>query len=180
MINLIPKEDKKKMTVDFYYRLLVLFLLMFSFSIFVGSATLLPAYFASTTKDSIIDLKLEIQKNTTVPLLGQESLAAIEDMNTKLSLVENSEKNKFLISQRVINEIISDKTPEIKITQILYNNDPMAGKKISVFGTAPSREALLTFEQALEDNQTFKDVNLPISSFVKDSNLEFNLSLSPS
>jgi hypothetical protein len=179
MINLIPKEDKKKMAVNFYYRLLALFMFMFSFAIFIGSAALLPAYFSSDIKDSTALLKLEIQKNNTVPTVGQESLATIQDMNTKLGMVENAEKNKFSISERVIADILSSKTTDIKITQILYTNDLINGKKITILGIAPSRESLLSFEQALQNNPAFNNVSLPISSFIKDSNLQFNLSLSP-
>jgi Tfp pilus assembly protein PilN len=180
MINLIPKEDKKRMTVAFYYRLLALFLLMFSFAIFIGSVALLPAYFSSATKDSIAELKLNIQKNDTVPTVGQESLATIEDMNNKLSLVEKAEKNKFPISQNVISDILESKTTDIKITQILYADaSTTQGREITILGIAPSRESLLSFEQALENNPAFKNVNLPISSFIKDSNLQFNLTLSP-
>jgi len=180
MINLIPKEEKKKMATDFYLRLFILFLWMMSFSVFVASVAMLPAYFFSLVKDATSNTKLEIQKNTQVPAVGEESLSAIKDMNTKLNLVENAENNKFLVSEKVINEIISDKTPDIKIVQITYQNDPITGKTVVVLGTAPSRQSLLLFEQTLENDSAFKNVNLPISDFVKDSNLQFNLSLSPS
>ena len=179
MINLIPKEDKKKMAMSFYYRLLALFFFMFSFAIFIGSGALLPAYFSSVSKDSTADLKLEIQRNNTVPTVGQESLTAIQDMNTKLGIVENAEKSKFPLSQGVIADILSSKTSDIKITQILYTDDLTEGKKITILGIAPSRESLLSFEQLLQNNPAFKNVSLPISSFIKDSNLQFDLSLSP-
>jgi hypothetical protein len=181
MINLIPKEDKKKMTMAFYWRLFALFLVMFSFAIFLGSIALLPAYFSSTTKDSITELKLDMQKNDIVPTLGQESLSTIEDMNSKLSLVENAEKNKFPISKNVISDILASKTSDIKINQILYTDaSTTQSREITILGTAPSRESLLSFEQALENNPAFKNVNLPISSFIKDSDLQFNLTLSSS
>jgi hypothetical protein len=179
MINLIPKEEKKKMITGFYLRLLVLFLLMFSFAVFIGSVALLPAYFYSSIKDSVVDMKLQMQKNNAVPASGQESLSAIEDMNGKLTLIENAEKNKFLISEKVIKAILAEKTSDIKIIQITYQNDPILGKTISIFGTASSREDLLSFEQTLQNDPDFKNVNLPISSFVKDTDIQFNLSLSP-
>ena len=180
MINLIPKEEKKRMTTDFYCRVLVLFLLMFGFSVFVASASLLPAYFISAIKDSISNTKLETQKNDAAPSSGEQALAVIKDMNNKLGLVENAEGNKFLISEKVINAVILKKTPNIKIIQILYQNDPILGKNINVLGSAPSREELLQFQQALGDDPAFKNVNLPISSFVKNSNIQFDLTLTPS
>jgi hypothetical protein len=70
--------------------------------------------------------------------------------------------------------------PDIKITQILYDNTVAKGdKKVNIQGTAPSRERLLIFRQALEGNPAFKKVDLPISNFVKGSNIQFSLSLTP-
>jgi hypothetical protein len=180
MINLIPKEEKKKMTSDFYYRLLALFFMMMSFSVLVASIGMLPAYFFSLMKDATSNTKLEMQKNSQIPALDEQSLAAIQDMNTKLDLVESAEKNKFSVSENIINEILSDKTSDIKIVQILYQNDAITGKTVVILGTAPSRQALLTFEEALQNNPAFKNINLPISNFVKESNLQFNLTLMPS
>ena len=180
MINLIPNEEKKKMNVDFYYRLLTLFLLMLSFSVLVAFVAILPAYFFSSMQDSVINTKLEIQKQVPIPTSGEQSLAIIKDVNTKLGLIENAENNEFSISQKVIKAIVLDKTPNIKIVQILYENDPILGKKISILGTASSRETLLAFEEALEEDGAFKNVDLPISNFVKESNIQFNLNLMPS
>ena len=61
-----------------------------------------------------------------------------------------------------------------------FKNDPNNKGKIGVQGTAPSRETLLLFRKALEDDVNFKNVNLPISNFVKGSDIKFYLSLIPS
>jgi hypothetical protein len=179
MINLIPKEEKKKMTKDFYFRLSILFFLMVSFSILVATVAIIPAYFLSSVKYNTANIKLETQKNEPLPSIGEQSLSTIKNINSELGLVENAEKNQFLISQKVINSILLNKRIDVKITQILYQNDAVLGKKISILGTAPSREVLLLFRQTLEDNPTFKSVDLPISNFVKGSNIQFYLNLIP-
>jgi len=180
MINLIPKEEKKKMIKDFYLRVGVLFLLMVSFSVLVALIAILPSYFLSKVKDSVADAKLAAQKNEPLPPLGEQSLTEVKDINSKLDLVDRAEKNKFLISEKIINTVLSKKTSDIKITQIVYENDPVLGKKVSIVGIASSRDGLLAFKQALADNSNFKSVDLPISNFVKISNIQFNLSLIPS
>jgi len=180
MINLIPKEEKKKMLADFYYRFAALLLLMASFSVFVASVAILPAYFFSSAKDSAVNIKLSLQKGEQLPATTEQSFAEVKDINTKLGLVENEEKNKFSVSEKVINAILSKKTPDIKINQIVYTNDKEKGKNVSIAGIASSRETLLLFQQSLEGSPTFKNVDLPISSFVKGSNIQFNLSLIPS
>ncbi len=179
MINLIPKEEKKMMMRRFYYRLIVLFVVMFGFISMILFVSLLPSYFFSSVKKNVINEKLEMQKKESVSLPDQQTLTIIEDLNKKMNLIENAEKNQFLVSQKIINAVILKKMPTVKITDILYEDNSPKGKKINVEGTAPSREILLSFRRALEGDIAFSQVDLPISNFVKGSNIKFFLSLIP-
>lgn len=180
MINLIPKEEKKKKIKIFYYRLLIVVLFMLGLSIFIGSISLLPAYLVSRAKYNAVNQKLELQKKEVIPTLSEETNLVVEKINSKLDLIENIQKTQFFISEKIINAIIANKMSEIKIINISYENDKITGKKVNIEGVAPSREALLSFRLALEGNKLFKKVDLPISNFVKGSNIQFSLSLIPS
>ncbi len=180
MINLIPNQEKKKMMKDFYYRLAVLFLLMLCVSLLIAGFALVPSYFLSVSKVNIARENLETQKSEPAPVFNQDASAMVKDLNSKLNLVENAERVKYTISEKVINAVLLKKIPSIKITRISYENDSFKGKKIGISGTAPSREVLLSFRQALENDASFKNVDLPISNFVKGSNIEFYLNLIPS
>jgi hypothetical protein len=98
--------------------------------------------------------------------------------------VERRKRENFSVSDKVINGIVLRKVPSIKITQILYENNEVDGgvkdKKISISGIAPNREVLLAFRRSLEDDVLFQQVNLPISNFVKGSNIKFFMTLVPS
>ena len=177
MINLIPKEEKKKMKWDFYSRLGVLFLVTLAFCIFIAILSLLPSYFMVSVKGNVAETKLETQKEKIIS--GEEVLTEAKAVNDQLVLLEKAEKNQFLLSVKVINAIVLKKRSDIKITRILYENNETAGKKISINGTAPSREVLLLFSKALRDDPTFKSVDLPVSNFVKGSNIQFFLTLIP-
>jgi hypothetical protein len=187
MINLIPNKEKKEMVKGFYYRLIVLFLAVGSVSFLIVLVAILPSYFLSSEKNSVANAKLEMQKNEPAPLPQEQTLTIIKNINNKLALIEKTEENKFIVSQKVINAIILKKIPGVEITDISYENIPAKGsgndgqmaKKISIQGNALSREVLLLFRQALEDGITFKQVDLPISNFVKGSNIQFYLSLIP-
>jgi len=180
MINLIPKEEKKRIVINFYFRLVILFIIMLDFCILVAFFSLLPSYFISSLKYSLINTKLENQKLEPLPPSEESSLAIVKDIDNKLILIEKFEKNKFLLSINIINAILLTKSHDIKITQIYYENKGITGRKINITGIAPSREALLSFREALGNNPAFKNVNLPISNFVKGSDINFNLSLIPS
>ena len=179
MINLIPNQEKKKKARDFYFRLAAVSLVALGFCVLIAAVSVLPALFISSANKNFVNAKLEMQKREPVPLIDQGSLSVMRDLNGKLALIENAEKNKYLVSQKIINEIAFQKMPDIKINQISYENNPGNGKKISIRGIAPSRERLLLFRRALEDSVAFKKVALPISNFVKGSDIEFYLNLIP-
>lgn len=180
MINLIPNEEKKKIAKHFYFRLAVVSFLMLSLVICFTIMTIIPSYILSKAKENIADTKLATQKNEPVPILDQNTSLAIADLDVKLGMVEKLQGDKFLVSERVISEILESKISDVKISRISYESDVVKGKKIGIDGEAPSRERLLLFRQALEDNQAFQSVDLPISNFVKGSNIQFHLNLVPS
>jgi len=182
MINLIPKEEKRKMAKSFYFRLAVVYMLALSFPILICVGIMMPSYFLTYVKNDLVDKKLEKQKAEPVPLLDQQTLAIIKDLKNKISLIENAESNKFIVSEKVINAIILKKMPSIKISSISYENNSqpeLQERKISIEGSAPSRPLLLLFRHALEDDANFQSVDLPISNFIKGSNIQFYLSLIP-
>jgi len=180
MINLIPNEEKKKMSREFYYRLLAVLFLMLGVSSLVASVVILPSYFITSVEGRSVQAKLKLQESELVSLSDQTTLQTIEDLKKKLRLIENAEKNKFIFSQKVINEIVLEKISDIKITEILYENKGETGGMIKVVGSASSREALISFRHALEDNPNFSKIDLPVSNFIKGSNIKFYLSLIPS
>ncbi len=179
MINLIPTKEKKIMQVTFYYRLATMFFVVLGTCFLIASIIVLPSYLISKVKKDTLTEKLEIEKATPVTSVNQEVIATISDIDAKVSLLEKRQKDKFLVSEKVINEILSKKMSDIKITEISFDDIKDSGKKIIISGIAPSRERLLFFRRALEDSVSFKRVDLPISNFVKGSNIQFSLSLFP-
>jgi hypothetical protein len=178
MINLIPNEQKKKMKRDFLMRALIVSFFVFGFMMIVGSAALLPSYFHVMVKSNLVKSKLITQENTPVPAVEAEVMSKIDNLNKKLGLIENSPASAFVVSSRVIDDMLLKKIPEIKITDISYENTAK-GRQIRVNGEAPSREKLLIFRLALEKDPAFKKVDLPISNFVKGTNINFFLTLVP-
>lgn len=178
MINLIPKEEKKKMVKSFYYRLVIVFLFMLGICIFISCILLIPSYVVSSSKYNSAQTKLENQKNEPIPNFDPNTILVIKDLKNKLGLIETNENNQFDISEKVINAIIAQKTSKIKILAISYNKEPLT-TKVSLTGVAPSREVLLSFQRALEDDPNLKNVDLPVSNFIKGFDIQFSMTLTP-
>ncbi len=177
MINLIPIEEKKEIKGDFYYRFLIVMFTMFCFLVFISIIAIFPSFVVSLEKKNLTNQKLETQKNETVPEIDQKAVVAIKDLDTRLALLEKAKESKYIFSEKVINEIVSQKISGIKINSFFYQNDSLEGRKVRITGFAQNREQLLLFRQALESDSLFKNVDLPISNFVKGSNIEFSLNL---
>ena len=177
MINLIPIEEKKEIKTDFMFRFLTVFFSVLCCAIFILLIMMSPSYIVSLEKKNFINQKLNTQKNEVMPEIDQKALISIKDLNNRLKLLENARENDFIFSERVINEIMYKKLPGIKINRFFYQTDFLEGKKVSITGIAKNREQLLLFRQALEEDVLFKNVDLPISNFVKGSDIPFNLNL---
>jgi len=180
MINLIPIEEKRKIVLSFYSRLIIVLFFMLGLGVIVASFAILPSFFISYVKKDIANDKLNSQLKEVIPKLDEETISVLNSLNSKLDLIEKNKENKYIVSQKVIKEIVSRKMPGIKINRIFYETDSINGGKVNINGVALSREQLLLFRQSFEDYAIFKKVDLPISNFVKGSNLQFNLNLIPS
>ncbi len=180
MVNLIPNEERKKMIRDFNIRLCVTACVTIGFAALIASVAMMPAYFASSVKLDLVADRFETQKGEPVPLVGQKSLEVVQDLKNKIGTIDRARNAKFVISEQVIDVILNNRMSDIKINQISYEDNTQKGKKIGLTGVAPSRERLLLFRRALEEDPAFSKVDLPISNFIKGSNIEFYLTLIPS
>lgn len=179
MINLIPNEEKKKMARGFFLRLAVVFFVTMGAVALVAVTAILPAYFFSVTEKNIAFLRLENQQQAAVPSVDSDVLEMAKLIQNQLSLVEKYQSEKFLVSERVLNQVLIKKTPEIKITQLIYESDPVKGKSLIIRGDAPSREKLLIFKRLLEEDPHFASVELPLSTLAQSYNIKFTLNLKP-
>lgn len=178
MINLIPNEEKKRMRKDFFLRLLIVLFFMLSFSFLIASVAVFPSLVLSYQNKILITKKLENEKNQKIPEVDEKAQNQVTELNEKLNLIEKAINNKYIFSEKVIDEILQRKIAGIKITKIFYQNDEFKGRIVTINGLANNREQLLLFRKSFEESTLFKDVNLPISNFVKDRNIQFNLNLS--
>lgn len=181
MLNLTPNQEKHKIKRDFYLRLIIVFFVTVGLAVITSAVSIAPYYVFSTQKKVFSEQRLESQKNEPLPVFDDKTNKIVEDIDFKLGLMKDMGKDdKFIVSQKVINEIVLKKMPDIKITSISYDNTSLKGKILSIKGTASSRERLSLFKTSLENNINFQKVDLPISNFIKGTNIQFSLTLIPS
>lgn len=165
------------MAKGFYLKLVAVFFVVLAASIFIGASALLTPYFLSTVNKRIASERLENQKNLPTPALKDETLALVNEIDSQLSLVEGLRFDGLVISEDIFDRIIEHKSNKIRIVGISYSYDLDSGTIVGVSGIASSREDLLGFQQSIKDDPYFEEVNLPISNFIKSSDIGFSLDI---
>ena len=175
MINLIPLQEKKKIQKDFYLRFTIVAFIVLGLGIFISLILLTPSLFYSSIQKNLIKTQVENLKNNNVIGVRSEYASVISDLNSKLGIINTSKDNKFVISESIIKQTVLSKTSGIKITEINYFSDIEKGKILELRGEALTRENLLFYKNKLSENPNFKEIDLPISNFIKSNNIQFNL-----
>jgi len=181
MINLLPPKYRKKLGEEQRFRLILLFggifgiaLIALAIFLLVIQATLLQERLAQESK--LISLEERITKEDS-------TLGEIKKWNSKLQNI-NGFKEKRTSLKEVIEEIASSLPEELYLLSLSYTPASEVRKKedkvvrtpaiIAITGNAQTREQLLSFKDALQENPFFAEVVFPPSNWVSPVDINFS------
>jgi len=177
MTNLLPHAHQVALTKEYKHRRIVVLLSLFIFVIVVSIGFLLPSYILSTVRLTEIQAQ-EVGARKINEVLQEDNSAS------SVTLKEVSEKLLFIKTQgdssvqAVIDLIILNKPADIKIKSITYQSgDDSNEGTIVLEGLAKDRESLTMFKNMIETQDAFIRVDLPISNFAKDKDINFSMDL---
>ena len=177
MINLLPQKYKSSQASKYKFRRLIvacgfIFVLsMVSLTFFVPAYILKNAAYVESepvgTNESNGSNESSENAEGFVEILASLSRASIlvTELNTRLP--DSNVYETMLAFQ--------NKSSGIKINEISYTNRGGDSNKIIIRGVAANREDLTNFGRFLEARPEFDQIDLPISSFTKESNIDFSL-----
>lgn len=168
--NLLSKQAKKATTQEYYLRLVTVCMLTFSVAVIAGLAALLPAYM-----NVVGELKLS----------ENEQLARQQDKQDGAELLKEIAEGKYMIAflekdlkkekcTELLFEALKERPEGISITGFSYNR---VEKVMTLEGVAATRDLVVPYARALEANEHFVNVPVPIANLAKNTNLDFRLSL---
>lgn len=175
MFNLLPTNEKKRILQEYRLRLLTV-ILFFSFSIgLVATLFLLPSYLISNSKDKEVAERIESVRMSTIFSEADEINSRLVETNLKMqSLVVGQ---NFLQISDLFDKILQKKTSAIRINSIGFSVREEE-KQIVLSGVSLNRDSLSDFVRSLEEDETFSEVSIPVSSFAKERNAVFSIQLS--
>ena len=170
-VNLLPPTLVKKYEGEKLKQRIWSLSLFLTLGVWISFFTALGVYIFLGQQITIIK---EEDVLANIPPEKAEFIAQIKDINDISKKVFSI--NKVSITPQVVFNLISETKPEgISISR--YRVDLESGA-IQLIGMSSTRQALIAFKQALEESNDLSLVQIPISTFEKESNLEFSMDFS--
>lgn len=177
-MNLLSATEKENIKSVFKSRTIKVAMYAISFVMLSGLVMLLPAYFISTgymQDKSVEKLSRILIKASEI----EELLKLPEEINAKADFVQAHTSKPSAV--QIIEKILSFLPEEVYLKSVNFNRNHTfkgkAGTVVLVSGSALTRESLLRFSNALKNSKEFSQVEIPVSSFAKDRNLTFSITL---
>lgn len=151
-------------------------------AILVSTIIVIPFYFTSRTTLNRAQMQYEKEKNSPDLKIDEDSQKIIKEVDNKLFLLKDYDKQKN-ISESVLDTISKNKGETISINSITYDKKIVdettknESETISIGGIAQNREELKNFVYRLMNVNTFSNVSVPISNYLKGVDLEFVITL---
>ena len=174
MTNLLPKKEQKEVVKEYKSRRMVVTVAAFGVTAFLCMLFLLPSFILSQVKLNVVAKQAEEVRARGEIIEGENDAAQkLLSANSKVEILESGDEystHSFVIA------VTKHKNENIKIRTISYVHSAEEGN-IRVGGLARDRESLTQFLKALESEEVFKSVDLPVSSFAKDKDIDFSMNI---
>ena len=206
MIDLLPKYERSRVKREYTFRFLTVSSIVFSVFIIVATVPLAISYVAIYQNIDFINTISEgLSKSESFKEMSV-LLKTAKDTNRKINILigpmgKTSREDLTGVFSSILktaDNVGNEKTSPVKISQISYEQvqkkgvsvSPAASQatktvstaesgihKVTVKGTAVSREDLLSFLKKLELDKNFLSIDSPVSNLVESKNINFLLTV---
>ncbi len=173
MINLIPQTAKKRITREYWLRVVSVWILILTGVAFIVAVLLIPVYILINSKADIYTnsasaASLEIESYE----LSSSALIKASQQAQKIATLDEAVRFTDLITL-----ISSLKNPSIIIDNFSFNLTETGLAPIVINGEAKTRQSLADFRTALLNHEDIAEAELPISSLALDRDINFTVTI---
>lgn len=173
MINLIPPQEKKKIIIEYWVRVISLWSILISVVLLVGVLIMLPVYV-------LIGAQISVKEEAAT--VASERVDSYENVSVDLNraslqaryIIEESRYRLFSDYIYLFEEL---QGPSIEIYEINVRRTGENIEPIIISGEATDRQTLASFRDRLLAEKYIEEVDLPISNLARDKNIFFNITV---
>lgn len=177
MLHLLPEDQKTEIRNEYRMRLGILAALCVIIVAIVGIVFLVPSYVTAHQAYMVVSLK----KTNLDKLIAEQQGGAKGDVLKKIDegLSVLAPLGSTHTAGEVFDRILSHTDGVSLVIQNLsyvLNTDKTVS--VGVSGVAQTRDDLSSFSQDIKSDGYFKNISLPLSSFTKQTNVDFSIKMS--
>lgn len=177
-MNILPQFEKDEIKKGYKMRIIIICFWATFTALTLSSIFLLPVYIIVNSKLYETSKKKEVISKATKE--QTEIVDAPKIINKKAILALQS-VNSISVATRVT-KIHDANTQGITINKISYEDKAKTktekpNYKVTVYGIAPNRESLVSFEKAIGQIDFVKDTSIPVGDFARFKDLVFTMTI---
>jgi hypothetical protein len=173
MINLIPQKAKRRILIEYWFRVITVWLILWASALFIGAVIIFPAYV-------LVGHQVSVYEESAAE--ASEKVASYE--NVSKSLVQASQQAKVIMDESEVQifsyyiKLIEGLQSEgIQVSKIKLNRDNGEIAPVVLVGVARDRKTLASFRDRLLEEEQIISVDLPISNLASDSDINFTITV---
>lgn len=173
MINLIPQSAKKQIIIEYWLRVLTVWIILLSVVAVVGMAIMFPVYVLVKTQADVYRESADA---------AVQKIAVYENVST--GLVQSSQQAKIILEtnrEAPLTQYISLfgalESDSLILSGFLINRGKNGVESVQLTGTALNRQALADFRDRLLAIEVVEKVDFPISNLAKDRDISFDMTV---
>lgn len=173
MFNLLPESIRSDIKNEYKTRRLFV-VLLFVISLQITLVIFVfPSWINLNSKISDSKNRVNQLDNSKILNTSTDVKPIIKNINTELGIIDKSLDYPKLLP--ILDSILEQKSSSIKVSQFSYVSNSTSTAIINIKGVSATRESLVEFKRSLDGLKKFKGVNLPISNYAKDRDIEFSM-----
>jgi len=175
-MNLLSQKEKTENQKDYFYRFLVILTGAIITSLLISGFSLFPTYILIQAEQAELKTELASLKNSQSINGSEEFYQRLETANQQVDFLSFQLGLSLTAATK---EILARRPAGVTITSLAYHPQENATGRlvavVSLKGVASRREVIVEFVKDLQTEPTFTGINVPVSSFAKDRDIEFSL-----
>lgn len=171
MINLIPQSAKKQIVLEYWLRVITVWLLLFSITAAIGTALMFPVYI-------LIKSQTDVYRESANAAV--QKIAVFE--NVSEDLIRSSQQAKMVLDRKneqplskYIKLFGTLENASLELSGISVTRGATGVDNVQIAGTAVDRKALADFRDQLLALEEVEKVDFPIANLAKDKDISFNM-----
>lgn len=174
MSNLLPREAKHAIVIEYRLRLLVVWCFILALSFFVSALLLLPSYVAVSSDLSYAESALMVQAADT----GASYASTLKEINTANSIGQRLAQSDADISiTDILREVDAEFGRGIQFVGLSIVRTSGSEPQIELQGIAATRDELARFVERLKANPYIADASVPFAQLAQAANSAFSVTI---